>query len=244
LEAQSNDGVRIVTVRQAIDVGNSNVDNIALTLNPGVELTGQIKAEGPQGIGLADIRISLQTHAQGSMHFAGSPGGSTKDDGSFTLTQVAPERYDIYVWGLPDGYYVKSVRAGDDEVRDSGLDMTSGSAGPLTVTIVPGAGQIDGTVQNDKQESAAGALVVLIPNDVKRRERTDAYHAAASDQSGRFTLKGVEPGDYKLYAWDDLESGAYMDPDVMKPLESQGVAISIHENSKESAQLTLIPGEK
>jgi hypothetical protein len=42
-------------------------------------------------------------------------------------------------------------------------------------------------------------------------------------------------------AADDLESGAYMDPEVMKSFESKGVAMSIHENSRETAQLTLIP---
>jgi len=57
-------------------------------------------------------------------------------------------------------------------------------------------------------------------------------------------LKGIEPGDYKLYAWDNLESGAYMDPDVVKPFESQGVDFSIRENSKETAQLKLLPAEK
>ena len=41
-----------------------------------------------------------------------------------------------------------------------------------------------------------------------------------------------------------MESGAYMDPDVVKPFESQGVAMSIHENGKESAQLNLIAAEK
>jgi hypothetical protein len=173
----------------------------------------------------------------------GAPGDQVKDDGTFTLSQVAQEQYDVRVMGLPDGYYVKSIRAGDQEGRDSALDMTSGPPGPLTVTIAPDAGQIEGIVRNDKQEPAAGALVVLIPNDAKRRERRDAYHTASTDQYGKFTLKSIDPDDYQLYAWDDIESGAYMDPDFVKPFESQAVAMSIHENSRETAQLKLIPAE-
>jgi len=244
LTAQSFDGGRSLAAHLALDVGSNNMEGIALTLSAGMELPGVIKAEGPQGIDLTDIHISLQPHDLNAMRFGPTPNDHVKDDGSFTLTQVSQERYDVYVRGLPDGYYIKSVRAGDEEVRDSGLDMTSGPAASLTVTIAPGAGQIDGSVQNDQQQPAAGALVVLIPDDVKRRERRDSYHTSTSDQYGRFALKGVDPGEYKLYAWDDLESGAYMDPDVMKPFESKGVAMSIHENSHESAQLTLIPAEK
>lgn len=241
LTAQSFDGGRNLSAHLALDVGNNNMEGIGLTLSAGMELPGVLKAEGPQGIDVTDIHIYLEPHEREAMRFGSTPSEHVKEDGSFTLTQVSQERYDLYVRGLPDGYYIKSIRAGDEEVRDSGLDMTSGAAASLTVTIGPGAGQIDGSVQNDQQQPAAGALVVLIPNDAKRRERRDSYHTTTSDQNGRFTLKGVDPGEYKLYAWDDLESGAYMDPDVMKPFESKGVAMSIHENSRETAQLTLIP---
>jgi protocatechuate 3,4-dioxygenase beta subunit len=242
LMAQSMDGARSLSTRQAIDVGGNNMEGIVLTLTPGVELTGHIKAEGPEGINLAGIYILLQMHAVGA-RYVGAPGDQVKDDGTFTLSQVAQEQYDVRVMGLPDGYYVKSIRAGDQEGRDSALDMTSGPPGPLTVTIAPDAGQIEGIVRNDKQEPAAGALVVLIPNDAKRRERRDAYHTASTDQYGKFTLKSIDPDDYQLYAWDDIESGAYMDPDFVKPFESQAVAMSIHENSRETAQLKLIPAE-
>jgi hypothetical protein len=118
--------------------------------------------------------------------------------------------------------------------------MTSGSPGPLTVTIAPGAGQIQGVVLNDKQEPAAAALVALIPDDAQRRERRDSYHIAGTDQYGKFALKSIDPGEYKLYAWDDIESGAYSDPDFVKPFESQAVTMSIRENSRETGQLKLI----
>jgi protocatechuate 3,4-dioxygenase beta subunit len=240
LVAVTYHGDRAANARQAIDVGNTNVDDIVLTLIPGVELAGQIKAEGPEGTNLSNIFITLQVHAQAGVDYGPQPNGRVQDGGRFTLTQVSQDRYDVFVNGLPDGYYVKSIRAGDIEVRDSGLDMTSGSPGPLTVTIAPGAGQIQGVVLNDKQEPAAAALVALIPDDAQRRERRDSYHIAGTDQYGKFALKSIDPGEYKLYAWDDIESGAYSDPDFVKPFESQAVTMSIRENSRETAQLKLI----
>ena len=237
-------GPERLSARQILNVGDSNLDNLTVELSRGVEIAGQIKAENPDKVNLTDIYVSMRTRERMSIYFGPTPSDHVKQDGSFTLSQVGQDVYDVYVGGMPDGYYVKSVRAGDQEVRDSGLDMTNGAAGPLTITIGPGAGQIDGTVQNEKQQPAAGASVVLIPNDPKLRERRDAYNAGSSDQNGRFTLKNIVPGEYKLYAWDDMESGAYMDPDVVKPFESQGVAMSIQENGKESAQLNLIAAEK
>jgi protocatechuate 3,4-dioxygenase beta subunit len=230
-------GERPLYVRQAIDVGKSNMDDVGVTLTPGVDVAGRIKAESPEGAKLAAILIMPRVR-DAEQSYA-TPYGRVADDGTFTLLPLAPEHYDFYFNDLPEGYYVKSIRAGDKELRDSGLDMTGGPPGPLTVTIAPGAGQIDGVVVDDK-DTAAGALVVLIPEDARRRERTDAYATATTDQYGLFTLKGIDPGDYKLYAWDDIESGAYMDPDFMKPYEGRGLPMSIHENSKEKAQLELI----
>jgi len=230
-------GDRPLFVRQAIDVGNTNIDDAAVTLAPGVDLPGKIKSEGPDGVNLAGINVMLR--ARDAAETYPRTNGRVKDDGSFTLGQVAPEHYDLYVGGLPASYYVKSIRAGDREVRDSGLDIAAGPAGPLTVTIAPGAGQVDGLVADDKQ-AAAGALVVLIPDDARRRERSDSYATATTGQYGLFTLKGIVPGEYKLYAWDDIESGAYLDPGFMKPFESRGLPMTIHENSKEKAQLELI----
>jgi protocatechuate 3,4-dioxygenase beta subunit len=229
---------RTLFMRQVIEVGNGNIDDVAVTLTPGVDLKGLVKAEGPDGgVDLAGIHIVLQ--ARDAADSYPRPYGRGQGDGTFTLLQVGPEHYDFYLSGLPEGYYVKSVRPGDQEVRDSGLDMTAAPAGPLSVTIAPGAGRIDGIVVDD-QQAAAGALVVLIPDDARRRARRDSYPVATTDQYGLFTLKNINPGEYKLYAWDDIESEAYMDPDFMKPFESRGLPMSIHENSKETAQLALI----
>ena len=53
----------------------------------------------------------------------------------------------------------------------------------------------------------------------------------------------VEPGEYKIYAWEDVEFGAYQDPDFVKPVESHGQAVTIKENSREDLQLKVIPAE-
>jgi hypothetical protein len=55
--------------------------------------------------------------------------------------------------------------------------------------------------------------------------------------------ENIEPGEYKAYAWEDVEMGAYMDPDFLKPVENRGQSVSIHENSHEQLQLDLIPGD-
>jgi hypothetical protein len=69
------------------------------------------------------------------------------------------------------------------------------------------------------------------------------YKTMTTDQYGRFTVKSIDPGEYKLFAWEDVEFGAYMDPEFVKPVESLGESVTIREKSRESLQLKLIPAE-
>ena len=75
------------------------------------------------------------------------------------------------------------------------------------------------------------------------RRRSGCENIRRSDQSGRFTLKGIAPGDYKLFAWEQIEAGAYQDPDFLKPFENRGESINIREGSRETRQLKAIPAE-
>jgi hypothetical protein len=63
-----------------------------------------------------------------------------------------------------------------------------------------------------------------------------------TDPYGRASLKGLAPGDYKLYAWEGVEANAWQDPDFRKQYERSGESISIRENGRESKQLTVLTG--
>mgnify|MGYP001259414705 CR=1 FL=1 len=59
--------------------------------------------------------------------------------------------------------------------------------------------------------------------------------------AGRFTFRGITPGDYRIFAWEDIEPFAYFDPAVVKQYEALGKAIRVQEASSESAEVRLIP---
>jgi hypothetical protein len=233
LAATAEAGEKKYFARQEVDVAANDMDKVILTLEPGTELTGRIVVEGDAqpNVDAAEVRLREDN------------GGYLPQDvhnGVFAFSNVGPDAYTLQVANLPDGYWVKSIRMSDREVKDTGIDLAHGPAGPLTITLAPNAGQIDGVVLNGEQRPAPGATVVLVP-EPRLRGRPDAYKTTTSDQNGRFLLKNIEPGDYKLFAWEDIESGAYMDSDLLRPVEDRGQSISIHEGSRESAQLGLIP---
>jgi hypothetical protein len=150
-----------------------------------------------------------------------------------------PDNYEVSVSGLPPGYYLKSARFGSDEVIDSGLSLR-GAAGKLELVVSAAAAQVEGIVLDSQQQPAKGALVALIP-DARRQSRTSLFKTVRTDDSGRYSILGITPGDYTLYAFEDIESGAHLDPDFIKPLERSAESVTLRENSRETRQLRQIP---
>ena len=240
LMADMNDGNQRYTARLPVEVGNSNLEGIELRMDPPVELSGKLVLEENADLKSAAITVILE--ARGGNNMGGGGGGPVKDDLSFKIA-ASPEQYDLNVLGLPEGFFVKAIRLGSQDVTLTGLDFTRGvAADEVAVVLNPNGGQIEGTVQNTKSENAPGVMVTLIPS-IERRSQWRLYKTANTDQSGHFAMKGLPPGDYTIYAWEDIEPGAYQDPDYVKPHESAGQSISIKQGDHQTLQLKAIAAE-
>ena len=241
LTAQVQREQRTFTGRETIEVGDRDLEDVVVTVNPGIELHGEVRADEPGSLDLTLLRLMLRPSEQSGPYFGPMPNGTVSDNGTFVLSQTSPDRYMVSLAGLPDGYYLKSVRMEGADALEEGLDLTRGAAGLIRIVVSAKAGQLEGAVTNEKQEPVAGSTVVLIPTAPKRREQVQFHQTVTADQSGRFTLKNLSPGDYKLYAWEDVENGAWLDPEFLQPVESKGKAVTVREGSRETVDLKAIP---
>jgi len=107
------------------------------------------------------------------------------------------------------------------------------------MVLRPAGGQVEGVVLDADRQPAAGATVVLAP-EKSRREHARYYRSTTAGQDGRFHFRAVIPGDYVVLAWEDIESGAWRDPDVLEPAESSGARVTVREQGTESVQLRVI----
>jgi protocatechuate 3,4-dioxygenase beta subunit len=232
------------TARTAIQVGSANLEGISLAIRGGVPVSGHLRVDGETTKSIAGVRVMLQPWEGGVPMFGPLPNQQVKPDGSFQMDDVDADRYRVSVQGLPEGFYVTRVRSENLDVLAGGLEVAGVSPAPLDVVLSPNAGQVTGTVTDPKtQKAAAMMMVVLVPQEKERRDREAFYQAATTDSAGQFTFKSVTPGEYRVYAWEEAEFGAWMDPDFMKPLESRGEAVSILESGRQAVQVNLIPAD-
>jgi uncharacterized surface anchored protein len=241
--AQVNLPGKTFAARTAIQVSNSNIEGISLTIRGGVTVNGRVRVEGETTASLTGLRVTLQP-AEAGIVFGPFPTQQVKEDGSFQLDDVGADRYTLAVNNLPEGFYLKSVRTANLDVLADGLEIAAGSPAPLDLVVSSKAGQISGTVLDPRtQKAAAGMIVVLVPQEKDRRNRESFYRNATTDAAGGFAFKSLTPGEYRVYSWEEADLGAWMDPDFMKSQESRGEAVSIQEGARQAVQVNLIPAD-
>src|SRR5262245_30318673 len=238
-----NDRNNRMTARLPLEIGNSDVQNVSLIASPGFTLTGRLVIEGQQsGTGSQDlsrVRVSLRPDSAAQVA-GGTPSAPVQADGTFTLQQVGRDDYRLSVGGMPRNAYVKMARYGGIDIMSEGLRLDRQPTGPLDILISTNTGIVDGTVRNDKQETSVNVTVVLIP-DAVRRGRFDLYRTTSTDATGHFHLEGVAPGDYQVFSWENVENGAWQDPDFIRQFEDRGKPIRINEGGISNIELRVIP---
>jgi hypothetical protein len=151
---------------------------------------------------------------------------TTTADGNFTLPAPVGTRGRISLGLLQPGSYIADVRQDGVSVFDSGFEVTS-DPHPIQVLVNTDGGTVKGSLQDPSGKPLSGATVVLIPPENRRQNRS-RYRSVGSDSNGKFTITGVPPGDYKLFAWPaGVPSGSFYNATFMKRYEDRGRAVTV-----------------
>jgi hypothetical protein len=233
------DGKQQYYGRTPLDVGTADADGVNLLLGVPVQLPGSFHTDPAEKLDFSALNLWLQPVD------SGMDGGSAsvKPDGTFVIENLHDGNYRLQVGGFPEQYYVKSARLGGMEVLGPGLNIShSQPPGQLEVTLTLNGGRVDGTVVKERKPSGY-ALVVLVP-DPPLRDHSELYSSKSCDALGRYSLLGLPPGDFKLFAWEPRQGLDFSDPDFMKVYEGRGTQVHIEESRRLAVQLEVIPAEE
>jgi len=218
--------------RTAVNVGGEDVKDFVLPLDGLVRLEGAMRLDGDEKASLEGSLVRMRGLYAG---YQDGPGGRVGAGGHFAFDYLLPGRYAplfSFSSDTPEGsrtlpgLYVKSVHDGTSEITDTGLDLSSSTT--ITVTLGKGTANVIGVVKRGDQP-APGCFLTLVP-EPPGRGRALYAKTSQSEQSGRFTITEVAPGEYRLYAWDEtLRDDVYLDPAFLRPFENQGVRVSVRE---------------
>jgi hypothetical protein len=235
--------------RQAVHVGNDDVDDAAIDFQQPVDLSGAVRIAPDQpGSGRSPINAGPLSEIR---LFPLDPfpyviGASVAGDGTFHLNNVDVGRYRVEVTPPPGGFVKTIMFDGLDRV-DTGIDV-HGSNSSLQIVVSMTAGQIAGTVTNPDGGAPGSATVTLVPDRPPGAVyRPELNLTANAGPNGQFILKNVAPGNYRVYAWERLpplpptnEPVVFADPAFPRLFDDMSATVTIAESESKQVSLSRI----
>jgi len=231
MAAELNRDGQMVSAAQTVVVSDRDVDGVVFRLEPLLTVRGTAReaAEGTRVVLEPVAGIGWMTTA------------TVAADGSFTLAGVAPQQYTVQVdAGKPDAY-VKSIEWGSQDVSDSGRIDVAGEGAALALVFGTDGGTVEGRVRSSAP--AAAPLFVTLAPEGRYAVRFDLLRTVSAD-GGVFSITGVAPGDYKLFAWELADQAVAESPEFRALLESKAVRVTVRAGDRRAVQADVITDEE
>ena len=231
--------LRSFTQRTRIEVKNSDVSGISITLSPGATLTAQAIIDGQGAVAFKLDSLSLNLSTLGTMpkEFASYLRSQSFDaNGRLRTENVAEGRYSIAVAGLPSSGFVEDILQEGKSIFDEGVQVAA-EMPPVQIHVRLNGPTIRGTVRTAQDQPAGYVSVILVPRSERRNNRA-LYKVVSSDADGNFAIQGVMPENYSLFAIRNRPSGQpWLNADFIEQFENQALPIVL---KSDTSQATIV----
>jgi hypothetical protein len=236
---------RFASGRIPVEVRDRDVEGLVMALTPGVELRGQLRLKG------SDVAVKFEALSVGLRPLDSLPAmvparigtSAASPAGVFVLRSVPEALYTLAVTPLPATIYIADIRQNNESVFDSGIAVGKENPASVEVVLDTNGQTLEGIVIDEKQSPVANAAVVLVPPQA-RRQNPILYRAVKSREDGRFTISNVAPGDYKIFAWRQVQVTAWMNAAFISRYEAQGRNVTVKTDNNASLRLQVISPAK
>ncbi len=210
------------TGQTAVTVAGA-VRDVRLSVENNLTLKGRLRGEGDW----APESVTLYLQPLSSV--SGSPAARVGPDGRFTVTPIERGTYRVMVYGLPSGYYVKSVQNGDVTTADR-LDLAQQPPGDVIVTLEDGTSEIVGKVLTPAEKPLGDVQVVAV------NAAGEMVRSGTTVIDGAYRLVELPPGEYRVFPVIDADLS---DPATFERLLSAGAKVTLGAATRETKHLIV-----
>ena len=234
-----------------VEVTNRDLENMTLTLTPGIDVSGSVfiedattaaASETVSGLDMTQVGVMLRGEA--ALGAAASQPSDTQ--GSFLIEYILPGEYTVNLNALNRGLYLKRIMVGNLEVAPGDtIAIPPDFNQQIYVLVSPNGGRIDGVASNRSGEPMPNATITLLPLDMPQTAPGDLAPGLSKQTrtgtDGEFSLAGIRPGEYRLFAWEGTQSVPYLNAEFMGRFQARGERLSIQEGDGLNLNLDVIP---
>lgn len=231
----ASDGREQYSDTRVVEVGSGGLRNLEIVVMPDLDFKGQVRFEGIDHPELSRVAVEFALPEKNSSTFRVS---ASKPDFEFGGKLHPGDHYRVTVPNLPKDYYLKSVLVAGHETPVSDVAIFAKDT-EIQLVISPAGGHIEGVAKNSKGEPVSGYIALAPDLD---RITPELIRSTHSDSNGGFELRGVAPGNYKLFAWEKIDMNELLNqPDLLRNYESDALLLSVQENGRFDLQIKPIP---
>ena len=199
---------------QPVTVDGQDVDDVTIILAPGALFAGTVSflPGSTPAPDITAVRITAPATDQDS--FGPQPNARVDKEGHFTLDGVAAGNHLIRPNGNMRGWVLKSVTIDGRDITDTPIAVRSGqTVSDVAIVFTDKVAEINGTITDSQGTPLPDFTVIAFSTDPSVwRPQSRQIMTARPDQTGKFRIRGLPPGDYYVATVDPAEQGEWFEP--------------------------------
>ena len=214
LRARSADSETPQFAMQPITLDGSDIDGLAVMLSAGATLTGTVIFTPGQSAVPDATQVRITAPSTDLSSFGPQPNARVDKDGRFTLSGVPAGTHLVRSNGNLRGWTLKSVTVAGRDVTDTPIDVRSGQTlSNVTIAFTDKINEISGTITTTTGVPMPDYTVLAFPTDQSLwRPQARQIATTRPDQTGKYRLRGLPPGEYYVTTVDPAEQGEWFEP--------------------------------
>jgi hypothetical protein len=250
---------------QAVSVQGVDIDDLTLTLQPGMTVRGKIVYEAttktpPTDLTKTALALSAQTatastagdFAAALLGGGGSMAAKVAADGTFVITGIAPGRYRLntpfsmlpipgMANGMNGGWTLKSVLASGRDIADAPMEIKpGGDVSGVVVTFTDKPSELSGTVFDGLGRVTPNFPIIVFATDRQYwTANSRRVQTARPSSDGKFSVVGLPAGEYYVCAATAVDRNEVYDPAFLEQFVAVSFKITIADGEKKTQDLRL-----
>jgi hypothetical protein len=242
LRARGDDSETPQFAVQPIIVGGGDVNDLTVVLSAGAAITGTVTflPGGSQTPDITQVRISAPSTDQGG--FGPQANARVGKDGSFTLAGVSAGPHLIRPNGNMRGWALKSVTIGGRDVTDTPIEIRTGQTlSDVAIVFTDALTEINGTITNTQGAAVPDYTVLAFTTDSTLwRPQARQIMTARPDQTGKFRIRGLPPGEYYVVTVDPAEQGEWFEPAYLDDHRSGAARVTLSDGDVKTQDFHVV----
>ena len=228
-----------------VRVDDRDLGGIEMMLVPGARIEGRVvvQAHAPEKRAAALSGVRARAPFLDGSTFADAVAGEVQPDGTYAIGGVMAGSHAITLEGLAAPWVLERVTWRGREVTDTGLATESRQVySDVVITVTDVASEIAGVVRDSRGTPVEGATIVFVPAAPQPWTRVSRQlRVLRSGAAGRYSVRGLPPGDYRAVAAIALDDAEAYGPGILHEAARTGLPVAVRDLAPMSVDLRIAP---